>query len=43
MEFPEYISFTVTNSFNLRCGMCGQWSEEGYIRNHAAASALKWN
>ena len=31
MEFPQYISFTVTNSCNLRCRMCGQWSEEGYI------------
>ncbi|MBN2089421.1 radical SAM protein [candidate division KSB1 bacterium] len=33
MNFPEYISFTVTNSCNLRCRMCGQWSEEGYIHN----------
>jgi MoaA/NifB/PqqE/SkfB family radical SAM enzyme len=33
MNFPEYISFTVTNSCNLRCRMCGQWSEEGYIYN----------
>jgi MoaA/NifB/PqqE/SkfB family radical SAM enzyme len=32
MSFPEYISFTVSNSCNLRCQMCGQWSEEGYIR-----------
>jgi len=31
MNFPEYISFTVSNSCNLRCQMCGQWSEEGYI------------
>jgi MoaA/NifB/PqqE/SkfB family radical SAM enzyme len=33
MDFPEYISFTITNSCNLRCRMCGQWSEEGYIYN----------
>src|SRR3972149_1036920 len=33
MNFPQYISFTVTNSCNLRCRMCGQWSEEGYVRN----------
>jgi MoaA/NifB/PqqE/SkfB family radical SAM enzyme len=30
--FPKFISFTVTNSCNLRCRMCGQWSDEGYIR-----------
>ena len=33
MDFPQFISFTVTNSCNLRCRMCGQWSEEGYVRN----------
>ena len=33
MDFPQFISFTVTNSCNLRCRMCGQWSEEGYILN----------
>ncbi len=33
MNFPQYISFTITNSCNLRCRMCGQWSEEGYIHN----------
>lgn len=32
MNFPESISFTITNRCNLRCQMCGQWSEEGYIR-----------
>ncbi len=31
-DFPRLISFTVTNSCNLRCRMCGQWSEEGYMR-----------
>jgi MoaA/NifB/PqqE/SkfB family radical SAM enzyme len=33
MDFPEYISFTLTNSCNLRCRMCGQWSEKGYVTN----------
>ena len=33
MRFPKLISFTITNSCNLRCRMCGQWSEKGYIRN----------
>jgi MoaA/NifB/PqqE/SkfB family radical SAM enzyme len=33
MDFPQFVSFTVTNACNLRCSMCGQWSEEGYIRN----------
>jgi MoaA/NifB/PqqE/SkfB family radical SAM enzyme len=32
MNFPQSISFTITNHCNLRCQMCGQWSEEGYIR-----------
>lgn len=43
MEFPRFISFTVTNSCNLRCKMCGQWSEEGYIANHTvdARSRMK--
>ena len=34
MNFPQFISFTVTNACNLRCRMCGQWSEEGYIKNN---------
>jgi len=33
MDFPKFISFTVTNACNLRCKMCGQWSEDGYIKN----------
>jgi MoaA/NifB/PqqE/SkfB family radical SAM enzyme len=33
MDFPQSISFTITNACNLRCRMCGQWSEEGYIHN----------
>lgn len=32
LTFPESYSFTVTNRCNLRCKMCGQWSEEGYVR-----------
>src|SRR5512134_2857408 len=32
MDFPQSISFTVTNACNLRCRMCGQWSEAGYMR-----------
>ena len=34
MKFPESISLTITNHCNLRCQMCGQWSEEGYIRHN---------
>ncbi len=33
MDFPQTVSFTVTNACNLRCQMCGQWSEEGYMRS----------
>ena len=40
MNFPKFISFTVTNKCNLSCKMCGQWSEEGYIRNHQEAQGL---
>lgn len=32
MDFPTSISLTITNACNLRCQMCGQWSQEGYIR-----------
>lgn len=32
MNFPQSVSFTITNRCNLRCQMCGQWSQEGYIR-----------
>ena len=32
MSFPPRLSFTVTNACNLRCRMCGQWSESGYVR-----------
>jgi MoaA/NifB/PqqE/SkfB family radical SAM enzyme len=33
MDFPRSISFTITNVCNLRCQMCGQWSEEGYMHD----------
>jgi MoaA/NifB/PqqE/SkfB family radical SAM enzyme len=33
MDFPQSISFTITNACNLRCQMCGQWSAEGYMRS----------
>ncbi len=33
MEFPNSVSFTITNACNLRCKMCGQWSEEGYMHD----------
>lgn len=39
MDFPQFISFTITNACNLRCKMCGQWSEEGYIKNKAIPSS----
>ncbi len=32
MEYPAFLSFTVTNACNLRCQMCGQWSSTGYVR-----------
>jgi len=37
MNFPQSVSLTITNACNLRCRMCGQWSEEGYIRGRSAA------
>jgi MoaA/NifB/PqqE/SkfB family radical SAM enzyme len=36
MDFPKCVSFTITNACNLRCKMCGQWSEEGYMHNRKA-------
>jgi MoaA/NifB/PqqE/SkfB family radical SAM enzyme len=32
IDFPQSISLTITNHCNLRCQMCGQWSEQGYVR-----------
>jgi MoaA/NifB/PqqE/SkfB family radical SAM enzyme len=47
MDFPQFISFTLTNACNLRCRMCGQWSETGYITNkvkdpHAKMDIADW-
>ena len=28
----RFVSLTVTNTCNLRCQMCAQWSAEGYLR-----------
>lgn len=36
MDFPSRVSLTITNYCNLRCRMCGQWSEEGYVRGNTA-------
>jgi MoaA/NifB/PqqE/SkfB family radical SAM enzyme len=41
--FPESISLTITNACNLRCKMCGQWSEEGYIAQNGPSKNLKLN
>ena len=42
-NFPEKISFTLTNSCNCRCWMCGQWSKKGYIKNSTKKSSLFMN
>jgi MoaA/NifB/PqqE/SkfB family radical SAM enzyme len=39
MDFPQSVSLTITNACNLRCSMCGQWSDEGYM--HARKESLK--
>lgn len=39
MDFPQSISFTLTNVCNLRCRMCGQWSRSGYM--HTRKERLK--
>lgn len=31
-SFPSFVSLTITNTCDLRCQMCGQWSQEGYLR-----------
>jgi MoaA/NifB/PqqE/SkfB family radical SAM enzyme len=36
MDFPGSVSFTITNACNLRCLMCGQWSEHGYMHERPA-------
>ena len=35
-SFPQKISLTLTNKCNLRCKMCGQWSETGYMKTQKA-------
>jgi MoaA/NifB/PqqE/SkfB family radical SAM enzyme len=40
-HFPRMLSLTVTNACNLRCAMCGQWSEEGYARNSNGSGHAK--
>jgi MoaA/NifB/PqqE/SkfB family radical SAM enzyme len=32
MDYPKIISLTLTNRCNLRCRMCGQWGQEGYLK-----------
>ncbi|HPF99578.1 MAG TPA: radical SAM protein [Kiritimatiellia bacterium] len=39
VNFPTSISFTLTNLCNLRCKMCGQWSEEGYMHDRKGVPA----
>ncbi len=34
IPFPKFISFTLTNVCNLKCKMCGQWSESGYMKDY---------
>ena len=34
MKFPDNISLTITNACNLRCRMCGQWNEAGYMHHN---------
>jgi MoaA/NifB/PqqE/SkfB family radical SAM enzyme len=41
MGFPQSVSFTLTNTCNLRCKMCGQWSEEGYMHGGKGAPKPK--
>ena len=39
MDFPQRASLTLTNACNLKCKMCGQWSNEGYM--HGMKENLK--
>ncbi len=34
--FPKLVSFTLTNACSLRCGICGQWGQAGYVPAQAA-------
>ena len=40
MKFPSHFSLTITNRCNLKCRMCGQWSENGYMRSQAFAPEM---
>ncbi len=42
-DFPGIVSLTVTNRCNLRCRMCAQWSEEGYMRNRNSNDSYSGN
>ncbi len=35
--FPRLVSFTLTNACRLRCGICGQWGERGYLHRPGRA------
>jgi MoaA/NifB/PqqE/SkfB family radical SAM enzyme len=37
-SFPRFLSLTITNQCNLRCRMCAQWSESGYMLSRATPS-----
>jgi len=38
-DFPKAVYLTITNTCNLRCGMCGQWSPEGYMRGRKSTAS----
>jgi MoaA/NifB/PqqE/SkfB family radical SAM enzyme len=42
LDFPTFVSLTVTNHCNLRCQMCAQWSKSGYMHQgkHAEGGLL---
>ena len=40
MSFPKRVSLTITNNCNLRCRMCGQWSENGYVRRDGPGTPM---
>ncbi|MDD5067910.1 MAG: radical SAM protein [bacterium] len=42
-DFPKLVSLTITNQCNLRCKMCGQWSEEGYMLKKKPADSYSGN
>lgn len=34
--FPENLTFFLTYRCNLRCNVCGQWGQTGYVKNFSA-------